>query len=159
MDVAEQWGLPPGFAPVRYSISDDAKNALRGRLPAGEPVIISISNEGDTIAIVATPSRLFSVKTNSLGAGAAGANIREYPWEGVFDIVSTPMTHNLKIAVHFRSSDGKKVEVGRRAMLAKPHVDNLMPFEIEGGQQVFRSLLQVWNYKRALAQNAESTAL
>jgi hypothetical protein len=156
MDMAEQWGLPPGFAPVRYIISDDAKNALRGRLPAGEPVVISISNEGDTVAIVATPSCLFSVKTGSLGAGAAGASIREYPWEGVFNLVVTPMTHNLKIAVHFRSSDGRKVEVGRRAMMAKPAVENLMPFEIEAGQQVFRALLQIWNYKRATAQGAES---
>ncbi|RYG75422.1 hypothetical protein EON80_00740 [bacterium] len=155
MDMAEQWGLPPGFAPVRYSISDDAKNALRGQLPAGEPVVISISNEGDTVAIVATPSRLFSVKTGSLGAGAGGASVREYPWEGVFDFVMTPMTHNLKIAIHFRSSDGRKVEVGRRAMMGKPVVDNLMPFEIEGGQQVYRALLQVWNYKRAMEQAAE----
>lgn len=158
MDVAEQWGLPPGFAPVRYSISDDAKNALRGRLPAGEPVIISISNEGDTVAIVATPSRLFSVKTGALGAGAAGVNVREFPWEGVFNFVAMPMTHNLKIAVHFRSSDGKKVEVGRRAMLAKPAIENLMPFEIEAGQQVFQALLQIWNYRKAMAQDAEPPA-
>jgi hypothetical protein len=152
MDMAQEWGLPPGFAPVRYIISDDAKNALRGQLPVGEPVIVSISNEGDTITIVATPSRLFTVKTGSLGAGALGASVREYPWEGVFNFVMTPMTHNLKIAVHYRSSDGRKIEVGRRAMMAKPAVENLMPFEIEAGTQVFRALLQVWNFKKAAAE-------
>ncbi|MBW3635220.1 MAG: hypothetical protein KY445_01985 [Armatimonadetes bacterium] len=154
MDIAQQWGLPPEFVPVRYAISDDAKNALRGVLQAGEPVIVSIANEGDTVSIVATPQRLFTVKTAQYGAGAAGASVKEFPWAGIFDIVMTPMTLNLKIAVHYRSNDGRKAEVGRRAMLAKPAVENLMPFELVGGEEVFRALLQIWNSRRAETQNA-----
>ncbi|PQV64893.1 hypothetical protein B1R32_103160 [Abditibacterium utsteinense] len=149
MDSAQQWGLPAGFAPVRYTISDEVKSALRARLTPGDPVVVSIANESDTVSIVATPSRLFTIKTGSLGAGAAGVLVREYPWEGVFDIVATPMTHNLKIALHFRSNDNRTVEVGRRAALAKPAVENLMPFESAGGTEVFRALLQIWNARRA----------
>lgn len=141
--------LPPDFVPARYAISDEVKAALRPLLVAGEPVVVSIANESDTVSLVATPKRLFTVKTGALGSGAAGIAIREYPWQGVFDIVQTPMTHNLKIAVHFRSNNGKVVEVGRRAMLAKPAVENLMPFENQSGSEVFRALLQLWNFHRA----------
>lgn len=153
MDITQQWGLPADFAPVRYAISDDVKNALRGSIN-GEPVLVTIANEGDTVSIVATPNRLFTIKTSQLGAGAAGVSVREYPWEGVFDLVMTPMTLNLKIAVHFRSNDGRKPEVGRRAALAKPAVENLMPFESVGGAEVFRAMLQLWNTKRAASQTA-----
>ncbi|HEX9996628.1 MAG TPA: hypothetical protein VGB45_05765 [Abditibacterium sp.] len=151
MDIAQQWGLPPGFAPVRYGVSDEVKNALRGLLPAGEPVILSIANESDNVAIVGTPSCFFSVKTGELSAGAGGVAVREYPWEGVFDLIMTPMTHNLRITVHFRTSNGKKVEVGRRALLGKPATEHLMPFEHEAGAQIFRAMLQIWNFKRAAA--------
>lgn len=151
MDVSAQWGLPPGFQPVRYIISEEAKDAVRGVLKPQEPVIISIGNEADTIAIVATPHRVLSVKTSGLGAGVKGAMIREYPWDGIFDIVITPMTHNVKLAFHFRSSDGRTVETGRRASMAKEQVENLMAFEKVGGQDVFRALLQVWNYKKTQA--------
>ena len=153
MDTAQKWGLPPGFEPVRYAISDDVKNALRGVLQAGDPVVISIANESDTVSIVATPTRFYSIKTGELGAGASGAAVREYPWEGVFNLVMSPMTHNLRITVHFRTSDGKKVEIGRRALLGKPATENLMPFESEAGAQVFRAMLQIWNFKRAAAEN------
>jgi hypothetical protein len=146
-----QWGLPQTFLPARYAISDEVKNALRGII-SGEPVLVSIANEGDTVSIVATPNRLFTIKTSQLGAGAAGASVREYPWEGVFDLVMTPMTHNLKIAVHFRTVDGRKPEVGRRAALGKPAIENLMPFESVAGAEVFRALLQLWNTKRAASQ-------
>jgi hypothetical protein len=144
--------LPPEFVPARYMISDEVKAALRPLLNAGEPVLVSIANESDTVSIVATPQRLFTVKTGALGSGAAGIAIREYPWLGVFDIVQTPMTHSLKIAVHFRSNNGKVVEVGRRALLAKPAVENLMPFENQSGSEVCRALLQLWNLARASAE-------
>lgn len=149
MDSSQQWGLPPDFSPARFTISDEVKAALRARLTPGDPVVISIANESDTVSIVATPGCLWTVKTGSLGAGAAGVSIREYPWEGLTNIVQTPMTHNLKIALHFRSNDGRTVEVGRRAMLAKPAVENLMPFESEAGAEVCRALLQIWNTRRA----------
>lgn len=150
MDSAQRWGLPPGFTPARYTISDEVKMALRERLTPGDPVVVSIANESDTVSIIATPTRLFTIKTGALGAGAAGIAVREYPWEGVFNLVQTPMTHNMKIAVHFRSNDGRTVETGRRAMLAKPAVENLMPFESEGGAEVFGALLQIWNTRRAV---------
>ncbi len=147
-------GLAPNFVPVRYTISDDAKNALRSVLQASESVIVSIANEDDTVSIVATPQRLFAVKTAQYGVGAAGVSVKEFPWAGVFDIVMAPMTLNLEIAVHYRSNDGRKAEVGRRAMLAKPAVENLMPFELVAGEEVFRALLQIWNSSRAEADNA-----
>ncbi len=144
--------LPPNFVPVRTAISDETKAALRPLLQErGEPVLVSIANESDTVSIVATASRMWTVKTGALGAGAAGVLVREYPWDAVFDLVQTPMTHNLKIALHFRSNNGKSIEVGRRALLAKPAVENLMPFENQSGTEVFRALLQLWNFHRAKA--------
>lgn len=148
--------LPPEFQPIRYAISDETKTALRPFLTAGEPVVVSLANESDTVAIVATSNRLFTIKTGALGAGAAGTAVREYPWEGVFDLVHTPMTHNLKIAVHFRSNNGKVVEVGRRALMAKPAVENLMPFENQSGAEAFRALLQLWNLRRAALAQSEN---
>lgn len=152
MDVAEKWGLPPGFRPIRFALSDATKESLRSVLNPNEPVIISISNEGDTVAIVATPTRVFSIKTTEMSAGASGASVRVYPWEGIFDLTMTPMTHNIKIAIEFRSSDGRTVEVGRKAKLAKPKTEQLTPFETVGGQEAFRGLLQIWNYKRSTAE-------
>lgn len=149
--------LPPGFTPARFVISDEVKSALRPLLVLGEPVVVSIANESDTVSIVATPSCLFTVKTGSLGAGAAGVAVRQYPWEGVFDIVPTPMTHNLKIAIHFRSNNGKTIEVGRRAMLAKPAVEPLMPFENQSGSEVVAALLQLWNFHRQRASETSSS--
>ena len=148
------WGLPPDFSPVRYALSDEAKNAIRPLLNPNEPVVVSLANEGDTVTIVATPQRVFVVKTGALGAGASGTNVREFPFEGIFDIVKRPQTHNLTLAIHYRSNDGKRVEVGRRALLARERVENLMPFEIAAGEDVFRALLQIWNWKRA--QNGDS---
>lgn len=149
MNNAQSFGLPPDFAPARFAVSDEVKNAVRPLLSAGEPVLVSIANESDSVSIVATPRRLFTVKIGALGAGAAGIAIREYLWPAVFDIVQTPMTHNLKIAVHFRSNNGKTIEIGRRAMLAKPAVENLMPFENQSGSEVFQALLQLWNAGKA----------
>ena len=155
MDVAEQWGLPPGFRPVRYVISDAAKAALRGVLGPNEPVIISISNEGDSVAIVGTPFRVFTVKTSELGgSGVSGANVKEFPWEGIQDIVLGPLSLNVKISLVYRSSDGRIVATGRKAALAKEHTDHLMAFEKVGGTEIFRALLQVKNYKKMVAESA-----
>lgn len=148
MNAAAQWGLPPEFAPVRYAISDDAKNVVRGLLQPNEPVIVSISNEGDAVTIVATPYRVFVIKTNSYGAGASGAAVREFPYEGIERIVMRPQVLNLTLALHYRTSDGKKVEVGRRAKLAKPAVDNLMAFEIAAGEEVYDALFKIWEFKQ-----------
>jgi hypothetical protein len=153
MNNTQSWGLPPEFVPVRYALSDATKNALRGLMQPNEPVVVSIANEGDTVSLVATPERLFAVKTAQMGAGASGVSVKEFPWEGVFNLVMTPMSFNLKIAVHFRSNDGRKVEVGRRALLAKPAVENLMPFELAAGEEAFNALMQLWNNKRTTNEN------
>lgn len=155
MDSAQQWGLPPNFTPVRYAISDAAKAAVRPFLQANEPVVVSLGNEGDTIAIVGTPQRLLVIKTSTLGGGAAGAAVKEFPWEGLRDIVSRPQTLNLTLALHYNSNDGRRVEVGKRARLAKDAVDNLMAFELVAGQEVFVALLQISNWKKAQIQAQE----
>jgi len=151
MSNAAQWGLPPDFAPARYAIPDEAKNVVRGLLQPNEPVIISIGNEGDTIALVATPYRVLVIKTSALGAGAAGANVREFPYEGIERIVMRPQTINLTLALHYRTSNGRTVEVGRRARMAKPAVDNLMAFELAAGEEVYAALQKVWEFKREQA--------
>ena len=149
MDNNPNWGLPPAFTPVRYAVSDAAKSAVRPLLAANEPVIISLGNEGNSVSLVGTPRRLFVIKISDLGGGAAGAKIREFPWEGIAQIVKRPQTHNLTLALHFRSNDGKTVEVGRRAALAKPAVDNLMAFEIAAGEEIFLVLMQMVNWTKA----------
>lgn len=154
--ASQQWGLPPDFSPVRYAISDAAKNALRPLLN-GEPVVISLANESDTVAMVATPERLFAVKTGELGSGAGGVALREFPWEGVENLVMTPVTHNLRIAVHYRTSNGKTVEVGRRARLAKAAVEYLMPFEKAAGEAVFEALRALWEWKKGALTEQESS--
>jgi hypothetical protein len=148
MSNAIQWGLPPEFVPVRYAIPDEAKHLVRDLLQPNEPVIISIGNEGDTVSLVATPYRVMVVKTASLGAGASGGSVREFPYEGIERIVMRPQSINLTLALHYRTSNGRTVEVGRRARLAKPAVDNLMAFELVAGQEVYEALLSIWEFKR-----------
>jgi hypothetical protein len=147
-DPAALWGLPPGFEPVRLPISDDAKQALRPLLGANEPVLVMISNEGDSIALIATPLRVLSVKTGGVQAGATGASVKEYPYEGITDMKIQSAAINVKIALHFKTTNnGRTVEVGLRAKLAKDHVDNLMPFESTAGAEAFKAIYDIWVHK------------
>ena len=155
MDAATQWGLPPGFQPARYSVPDDVKEVVRGVLHANEPVIVSITNEGDNISIIATPERLLAVRAGGAGAGVTGYNVKEFPWEGITNLVLQQMALNAKFAIDYKTSDGRTVEVGRRAAMGKAAVDNLMPFEVTAGSEVFEALHAVWQYKKAMAAAVE----
>ena len=149
MDVAESWGLPAGFRPVRHPISDDVKNVVRDLLSPGEPVIVTLSNEGDSISLVATPQRLFTIRAGTVaGSGITGANVREFPWEGITKMILQPAALNVKIAIHYRTMDGRTVEVGRRAAMGKDAVDNVMPFESAAGSDAFQAIFDVWQHKK-----------
>lgn len=153
MDATEKWGLPPGFVPVRYAISDDAKSAVRAQLGADEPVLVSLSNEEELVSIVATPSRILTVRAQELGVGAGTAQIKSFPFPAVFDLTLRPQTHTATLVIEYRTSDGgKTVEIGRRAFLAKPKSDTFLGFSKDEGEAAFRALLQLWNWKRAQAQ-------
>ena len=146
--AAVLWGLPEGFQPVRYPIPDAAKEVLRPLLTANEPVLVTLANEGNTITLVATPLRVLSVKTGEQVAGAAGAAVKEYPYEGITDMKIQSAAINVKIAIHFKTTNkGRTVEVGQRAKLAKDHVDNIMPFESTAGAEAFKAIYDVWVHK------------
>jgi len=158
-NAAVRWGLPPGFAPARYAISDGVKEVVRDLLGADEPVVVTLANEGDSISLVATPKRLFSIRSG-MGAGVTGFNVREFPWDGIADLRLQASSLNVKIAIHFKTVDGRIVEVGRRAALGKPAVDNLTPFEPSAGTQAFEAIHAIWHHKRgteSTGQNAPFT--
>ena len=147
-NVATLWGLPDGFEPVRFPIPDAAKEAVRPLLSASEPVIVMLSNEGDSISLIATPLRVLVVKTGEQQAGATGASIKEFPYEGIADMKIQSAAINVKISLHFKSTNnGRTIEVGQRAKLAKDHVDNLMPFESMAGAQAFKAIYDVWVHR------------
>lgn len=150
-DVAAQWGLPPGFQPVRHAIPDVVKEVVREMLGPNEPVIVTLSNEGDTISIVATTQRMFTARTGDLGgAGVTGCKLMEFPWEGITNIVKQQAGPNVKIAIHYKTKDGRTVETGMRAKMGKDAVDNAMPFENEAGTEAFEALNAVWLHKTAI---------
>ena len=147
-DTATKWGLPPDFEPVRTPIPEEAKQVLRPMLEANEPVLVTISNEGNSITLIATPLRVLSVKTGGAQAGATGASVKEYPYEGITDMKIQSAAINVKIALHFKTTNnGRTVEVGHRAKLAKDHVDNIMPFESVGGAEAFKAIYDIWVHK------------
>lgn len=153
MDATEKWGLPPDFAPVRFSIPDDAKIAVRAQLGAEEPVLVSFSNEEELVSIVATPGRILSVRAQELGVGAGTAQVKSFPFPAVFDLTLRPQTSTATLVIEYRTSDGgKTVEIGRRALLAKPKSDTFLGFGKVEGEAAFRALLQLWNWKRAQSQ-------
>ena len=150
MDTSEKWGLPPGFSPVRFSIPDDAKNAVRGELGAGEPVIVSLCNEDEVVTLLATPERVISIRVQEMGVNAGQAQLKSFPWSGLFDITMRPQAATVSLVLEYRTSDnGKTVEVGKRAQLGKAKSDTFAPFSKNEGEAVFRALLQVWNWKKA----------
>jgi hypothetical protein len=77
-DAAVRWGLPPGFMPARFPIADDVKDLIRDMLEQGEPVIVTLANEGNSISLVATSQRVFSIRSG-LVAGVTGYTVREFP--------------------------------------------------------------------------------
>ena len=150
MSTSPDWNLPPDFAPVRFPIPDAAKTAVRPLLGADEPVVVSLANDDDAVVLLGTPRNLWVVKLGALSAGAAGVNVRPFPWEGLERIVITSLSVQLKIALHFRSSNGRTVEVGKRAQLGQPFVENLAGFDGDNGQIAARALLQIWEHQRGL---------
>jgi len=152
MSIAEQWGLPADFQPVRFDIMDDVKSVMRDVLNTNEPVIVSLTNRSGTITLLATPQRFFSVKTGELsGAGVTGCLVKEYPWAGINRLVGQQAATNLRIAIHYRTSNGTDVEVGRRAAMGKPAVDTLTPFDLEKGRQALDAIIVIWQSKLSMA--------
>lgn len=147
---ASQWGLPPDFVPVRFAIPEDAKNAVRPLLGANEPVIVSLSNDEELISLVATPGRVLSIRAQEIGIGAGGAQIKSYPYPGIFDLTMRPQPLIASIVIEYRTSDnGKTVEIGRRAALGKPKSDVFTGFSREQGEAAFAALMQLWQHKKA----------
>ena len=153
MNIAEQWGLPTDFQPVRFDIMENVKNVIRGELQNGEPVIVSITNRPGTLALIATPERMFSIKTGDLsGVGVTGCKVKEFPWAGISNLVAQQAADNLKFAVHYRTSNGTRVEIGRRAALGNPAVDYMTPFDLERGYAAFDAIYSVWQHKHSIQQ-------
>jgi len=145
MNAAERWGLPADFQPVRFDIMDDVKEAMRPLLQANEPVIVSLTNRTGSVTILATPYRLFAIKTGELSSsGVSGCNIKEYPWAGITRLVGQQAADNLRLAIHYQSINGKTVEVGRRAAMGRPAVDNLTPFDRDKGHEALAALNAIW---------------
>ncbi len=154
MDISEKWGLPPGFQPARFAISDAAKNAVRPVLGAGEPVIVSLQNDDEILSILATPGRILTIRAQEVGVSAGSAIVKSFPWPGVFGLTMRPQAFNVSLVLEYRTSDnGKTVEIGRRAILAKEKSDVLAGFPKEEGEAVFQTLLQLWNWKKSQPQN------
>ncbi len=150
MDISEKWGLPPGFAPVRFEVSDDAKAAVRPILGAGEPVILSLQNEEETVALIGTPGRVLSVRAQEMGVNAGASLVKSFPWPGVFELTMRPQAGTVSLVIEYPTTDGgKTVEVGVRAKLAKTKQDVFAGFPKEEGEAVFRAMLQVSNWKKA----------
>lgn len=155
MDTAQRWGLPVGFAPVRFPIADDAKEVVRRILEPGEAVIATIANQSGTVSIIATNNSLITVKSSDAGAGVTGFQTKEYLWEAIENLVLQPGSLNVALQIHYKTSGGGKVEIGRRAKMGRDAVDKVMPFDSENGTAVFDALHSVWQHKRA-AMNDES---
>lgn len=145
-ETAARWGLPADFAPVRYPIDGEVKEVLRPLLSAGEPVLVTLSNIEGTVSVVATPQHLFAIRSGDAIAGVTGFAVREFPWAGITKLVLQQAGTHLKFAIGFRSSNGRTVEVGRRAALGKDAVENLMPFESASGHETFAAIYQLWEF-------------
>ncbi len=154
-NAAESWGLPVDFAPVRYPISDEAKNAAREILLPGEPVAVMVANDNGSISLIATPQRLLVVREGAAMAGATGLKVRDYPWRGITDLKTQHAAGALKISIGFKSNNNRTVELGRRARLAKDAVDHMMPFEAETGHPAFTAIYEIWQHVMAQPEPEE----
>lgn len=151
MDTAQHYGLPQGFTPVRFPIQDEVKEVARGVLQPGEPVILTIANESGTVSVIATNERVLTIKSGVAGAGVTGFQTKEYPWEGISNLVLQPGSLNVVFQIHYQTSSGGKVETGRRARMGKAAVDKVMPFDTQNGTQAFQALHTVWTHKKGAA--------
>ncbi len=157
MDAAQRWGLPEGFQPLRFPIADAVKDVARSVLQPGEAVIVTLANENGNVTVLATNSRLITIKSGDSGAGVTGFQTKEYPWEGITKLVLQPASLNVVIQIHYKTSGGGKVEVGRRAKMGKDASDKVMPFDTENGTAAFEALHAVWHHKM-LQASAEQSA-
>lgn len=148
MDAAQRWGLPQGFQPLRFPITDAVKDVARSVLTPGEAVIVTIANENGNVTVLATNTRLITIKSGDSGAGVTGFQTKEYPWEGITNLVLQPSSLNVVIQIHYRTSGGGKVEVGRRARMGKDASDKVMPFDTENGTAAFKALHAIWQHKK-----------
>lgn len=151
MDAAQRWGLPEGFQPLRFPITDDVKDVARSVLEPGEAVVVTIPNENGNVTVIATTSRLLTIKSGDSSAGVTGFQTKEYPWEGITNLVLQPSSLNVVIQIHYKTSSGGKVEVGRRARMGKDASDKVMPFDTEKGTAAFEALHAVWQHKKLQA--------
>jgi hypothetical protein len=154
MDAATRWGLPEGFVPVRYPVSYDVKEVVRGVLEPGEPVVATLANEAGTISLIATPQRLITMKSGATGAGVTGFNTKEFPWEGITNLIFQPVSINCKISICYKTTSGGKVETGLRARMGKDAKDDVMPFETAAGEEFFRAIYAIWHHKMMQLQQA-----
>ena len=154
-NAAESWGLPSDFAPVRYPISGEAKNAVREILHSGEPVVVTVANDNGSISLVATPQRLLVVREGAAMAGATGLKVSDYPWRGITKLQTQHAADALKISIGFKSNNNRTVELGRRAKLAKDAVDHMMPFAAETGHPAFTAIYEIWQHIMAQPEPEE----
>lgn len=148
MDASEKWGLPPAFQPVRFAIPDAAKTAVRSVLGANEPVIVSLTNDEELVALVGTPGRIISIRTQEMGVSAGNSQVKSFPWPGIFNLTLRPQPLIVSLVIEYRTSDnGKTVEIGRRAGLAKPKADTFAGFSREQGEAAFDALTLLWRWK------------
>ncbi|HEX8834409.1 MAG TPA: hypothetical protein VF719_09425, partial [Abditibacteriaceae bacterium] len=137
-----------GFTPVRYPINDEVKELVRTLLGPDEPVIVTVANESDSITLLATTQRVFSIRTGAT-AGVTGFTVRDFTWDALTDMRLQQAALNVVIALHFQSKDGgRTAETGIKAKFAKPAVDKLMPFETNAGTAAFEAIHAVWHHKR-----------
>ena len=154
MDNAARWGLPEGFVPVRSAIPDDVKELLRPMLSPGELAVVALANAEDTVTLIGTQYRLFVGRSGATSAGVTGYTARELPWAGVTKITLSHAGTNVKLSFGFRTSNGRDVEVGRRAAMGRDAVEHAMPFESSQGQAAYAALYQLWQHA---TQAVEST--
>lgn len=155
MDSAQRWGLPEGFATIRYPLAPEVKEVARGVLAPDEPAIVTLANEAQTVSIIATPQRLLVMKSGAAGAGVTGFNTKEYPWEAITNLIFAPVSVNCKFSICYRTTGGSKVETGRRAKMGKDAKDEVMPFEHAAGEEVFQAIYAIWHHKMMQLQSAE----
>ena len=147
MDAAQRWGLPEGFKPLRFPIADAVKDVARSVVEPGEAVIVTIANENGNVTLLATTNRVITIKSGDSGAGVTGFQTKEYPWEGITNLVLQPSPLNVVIQIHYKTNSGGTVEVGRRARMGKDASDKVMPFDTENGTAAFEALHAVWHHK------------
>jgi hypothetical protein len=151
--AAARWGLPEDFEPVRYAVNDDIKALVRDLLGPDEPVLVTVANESDSISLIATTQRIFTIRSGGATAGVTGFTTREFPWEALTDMRLQSGALNVGISLHFQSKDGgRTAEVGVRAKFGKPAVDKIMPFESAAGTTAFEAIHSLWHYRRSVQQ-------